>query len=201
MPRLTLKQARRRLAWALQLEFPQSSLQNAITQRLYGLPADYWDTYPVKIMSVTADDVQRVARTYLDSRGEIKPTVAAVLRSEEFRASQGAKIKRPFGYVVSALRALGADTDGRLDGPLSRMGQSPFDYPTPDGYPDEATPWLGTLLWRWNFAYELAKRTPFRVPAPDMLAYLFGRPPTDDERAVIGDDVALALASPAFQRH
>ncbi|HLG13266.1 MAG TPA: pitrilysin family protein [Blastocatellia bacterium] len=52
--------------WALQLEFPQSSLQNAITQRLYGLPADYWDTYPQKIAAVTPAEVQRVARKYLD---------------------------------------------------------------------------------------------------------------------------------------
>ena len=37
----------------------------AITRKLYGLPADYWDTYPAKIMAVSADDVQLVARKYL----------------------------------------------------------------------------------------------------------------------------------------
>ena len=52
--------------WALQLESPASSLQNAITSRLYGLPADYWDTYPQKIAAITTDEVQRVARKYLD---------------------------------------------------------------------------------------------------------------------------------------
>jgi predicted Zn-dependent peptidase len=52
--------------WALQLEFPQSVLQNAITSKLYGLPADYWDTYPQKIAAVTSEDAQRVARKYLD---------------------------------------------------------------------------------------------------------------------------------------
>ena len=36
------------------------------------------------------------------------------------------------------------------------MGQGPFEYPTPDGYPEEMMPWLGTLLWRWNFALALA---------------------------------------------
>ena len=39
---------------------------------------------------------------------------------------------------------------------LHRMGQGLFQYPTPDGYPDEESPWLGTLLWRWNFAFALA---------------------------------------------
>ena len=34
-------------------------------QREYGLPEDYWDTYPAKVMAVTADDVQRVAKKYV----------------------------------------------------------------------------------------------------------------------------------------
>ena len=36
------------------------------------------------------------------------------------------------------------------------MGQGVFEYPTPDGYPDKISSWLGTLLWRWNFAFALA---------------------------------------------
>ncbi|MEO6723835.1 MAG: pitrilysin family protein [Blastocatellia bacterium] len=52
--------------WALQLESPQSVLQNTITSKLYDLPADYWDTYPQKIAAVTPDDAQRVAQKYLD---------------------------------------------------------------------------------------------------------------------------------------
>ncbi|MBO0726880.1 MAG: insulinase family protein [Blastocatellia bacterium] len=52
--------------FALQLESPQTLLANIITQKIYNLPADYWDTYPQKIAAVTAEDVQRVARKYLD---------------------------------------------------------------------------------------------------------------------------------------
>ncbi len=53
-------------SFALQLESPQSLLQNILTQKLYGLPADYWDTYPQKISAVSVDDVRRVARKYID---------------------------------------------------------------------------------------------------------------------------------------
>jgi predicted Zn-dependent peptidase len=53
-------------SFALSLEQPQALLQNIITQKLYNLPADYWDTYPQKVSAITAADVQRAAKTYID---------------------------------------------------------------------------------------------------------------------------------------
>ena len=53
-------------SFALSLEQPTRVLGFAITSKLYRFPADYWDTYPARIMAVTADDVQRVARKYLN---------------------------------------------------------------------------------------------------------------------------------------
>jgi len=52
--------------FALSLEQPQALLQNIITQKLYNLPADYWDTYPQKVSAITTADVQRVAKQYID---------------------------------------------------------------------------------------------------------------------------------------
>ncbi len=53
-------------SFALSLEQPQALLQNIITQKLYNLPVDYWDTYPQKVSAITAADVQRAAQTYID---------------------------------------------------------------------------------------------------------------------------------------
>ena len=53
-------------SFALSLEQPQILLQNIITQKLYNLPVDYWDTYPQKVSAITAQDVQRVAQKYID---------------------------------------------------------------------------------------------------------------------------------------
>lgn len=52
--------------FALSLENPAGRLNNIITQKLYNLPANYWDTYPRKVEAITADDVQRVATKYID---------------------------------------------------------------------------------------------------------------------------------------
>jgi uncharacterized protein (DUF1800 family) len=142
--------------------------------------------------------------------------------TEEFRQSRGTKFKRPFHYVVSALRATEAEiapvpnrhNDGPLYQVLRRMGHAPFDYPTPDGYPEEAAPWLGTLLWRWHFALALtegrieearidAAALRQRAGGDDgLLRSLLGRIPTAEETAACqesGAGLALGLAMPAFQ--
>lgn len=53
-------------SFALSLEQPQFLLQNIITQKLYDLPADYWDAYPQKVAAITAEDIQNVAQKYVD---------------------------------------------------------------------------------------------------------------------------------------
>jgi predicted Zn-dependent peptidase len=53
-------------SFALSLEQPGTLLQNIITQKLYNLPADYWDTYPQKVAAITAQDVQMAAKKYID---------------------------------------------------------------------------------------------------------------------------------------
>lgn len=53
-------------SFALSLENPNALLQNIVTQKLYDLPADYWDTYPQMVSAITADDVQRAAQRYVN---------------------------------------------------------------------------------------------------------------------------------------
>jgi predicted Zn-dependent peptidase len=52
--------------FALALEQPARVLSFALTRKFYNLPDDYWEQYPAKVNAVTVDDVQRVARKYLN---------------------------------------------------------------------------------------------------------------------------------------
>ncbi len=52
--------------FALSLEQPTQLLNYAMLRKIYNLPTDYWETYPAKVMAVSADDVQRVARQYVN---------------------------------------------------------------------------------------------------------------------------------------
>jgi len=63
-----LEQAQRAIVagFALSLEQPTQLLSYAVLRKTYGFPDDYWETYPAKISAVTADEVQRVARKYLN---------------------------------------------------------------------------------------------------------------------------------------
>lgn len=68
VPASELEERKRALvaSFALSLESPAQLLNYAMLRKIYDLPADYWDTYPAKILAVTAEDVQRVARKYVN---------------------------------------------------------------------------------------------------------------------------------------
>jgi len=161
--------------------------------------------------------VEKTKRAFIESGGEIRNTLRELFHCEEFKSSRGQKLKRPFRYLVSALRATGARTwaEQPLWDYLVRMGQAPFQFPTPDGYPDVAEPWLGTLFWRWNFAVALCKNriegTTVRREElagvcgsqENMMTHFFGRLPNEVEKQTFQsseEGMALLLASPAFQR-
>lgn len=68
VPAQELADAKRALiaSFALTLESPQTLLNNAVTRYRYGLPVDYWDRYPERVMAVSDADAQAMAKKYLD---------------------------------------------------------------------------------------------------------------------------------------
>src|SRR5262249_55645760 len=60
------------------------------------------------------DLIDRMARTFSKSDGDIREVLRTMFNSPEFWAPQNyrVKIKTPFEMTVSAVRAIGAETDG-----------------------------------------------------------------------------------------
>ena len=76
-------------SFALSLEQPTTLLQNVVTQKIYNLPADYWDTYPQKVAAVTAADVQNAAKKYLDMSHLQVVAVGDAAKAREVLAKYG----------------------------------------------------------------------------------------------------------------
>jgi uncharacterized protein (DUF1800 family) len=111
--------------------------------------------------------VDRVAKRFLATDGDLRETVRAVVTSPEFFAPEAyrAKVKSPFEYVVSAIRASGASTDARAPilRELAKMGEPLYLCQPPTGYADVSSAWVssGSLVERLNFAVAFASN---RIP-------------------------------------
>ncbi|PYQ25264.1 MAG: DUF1800 domain-containing protein [Acidobacteria bacterium] len=106
--------------------------------------------------------VDRAAETFRKSGGDIRAVVKTIVTSPEFLspATRSAKVKTPFEFVVSAVRATGADVgDARaLTQRIAAMGMPLYQQQPPTGYKDTAEAWVSTsgLLARLNLALDLA---------------------------------------------
>jgi uncharacterized protein DUF1800 len=121
--------------------------------------------------------IDRMAKAYLASDGDIATVLSALFHSPEFWAASDfrAKVKTPLEFVVSAARASGAAIDNMqpLVGNLRQMGMPLYGAVPPTGYKWSAADWVstGALVDRMNFALSLAAN---RLPgitvewAPDL---------------------------------
>ncbi len=109
----------------------------------------------VHFVSDTPDGalVDHVAAAYSASGGDLSTTYAALLAHPAAWVMPDRKAKRPFHFMVSALRATGVD-EGRikvfnwkqtmlyLGAPMALMGQRWQEPNGPDGWPEEVGAWI-----------------------------------------------------------
>jgi len=106
--------------------------------------------------------VDRAAETFRKTSGDIRAVVKTIVTSPEFTspAARAAKIKTPLEFVVSAVRASGAEVDDArvLAQRLATMGMPLYQQQPPTGYRDTADAWVSTsgLLARLNLALDLS---------------------------------------------
>jgi uncharacterized protein (DUF1800 family) len=165
--------------------------------------------------------VERAVARFRETDGDLREVTRTILTSPEFLTPDNyrAKVKTPFEFVVSALRATGADVGNAL--PLVRtvqqLGMPLYQCQPPTGYKDTADAWMntGALVSRMNFALQLAgNKLPGvsiqdapSLDGPDvMIAAFLGGDVSSSTRATIGKATsapqvaALTLGSPEFQR-
>jgi len=156
----------------------------------------------VYFLGARHEDLEKqMVAAFLKSKGNITDTLRPMLASKEFRDGPGAP-QRPLDYMVAALRRTGAVTNAGkpLQDHLASMGQPLYQWPMPDGYPNGADHWQGSLLARWNFAYALCYGTikGTRVPV-DELGHAFSAQGEALVHALTGigeKTLALALSAP-----
>ena len=106
--------------------------------------------------------VDRAAATFTRTDGDIREVVRTIVTSEEFLgpAYRAAKVKTPLEFVVSSVRASGAEVNNpnSLAERISAMGMPLYMQQPPTGYKDTAEEWISTssLLERMNFALDLS---------------------------------------------
>ncbi|MGA9528873.1 MAG: DUF1800 domain-containing protein [Terriglobales bacterium] len=154
--------------------------------------------------------VDRMTQTYLKKDGDIREVLRTMFRSPEFWSPETyrAKVKTPFEFVVSAVRASDAQVDDArpLVGVLNNMGMAPYGMVPPTGYSMKAASWVNSsaLLGRMNFALGLtagklhgisvdpAQWAQGNADAPQVLARL--------EDSILGGDVSKQTHDTIGQR-
>jgi uncharacterized protein (DUF1800 family) len=105
--------------------------------------------------------VDRAAQRFRETDGDIREVVRTIITSPEFFAPDAyrAKVKTPFEFIVSAVRATGTDVRNAqvLVGAARNLGMPLYGCQPPTGYSDKADAWVnsGALLNRMNFAVSL----------------------------------------------
>ena len=105
--------------------------------------------------------IDAMSKTYLKSDGDIRQVLETMFHSREFWAPEAyrARVKTPFEFVVSSLRATQAEvTDPQpLLATLNKMGEQLYGCQPPTGYSTKSDVWVNSaaLLDRMNFGLAL----------------------------------------------
>ncbi len=156
--------------------------------------------------------VDRLAQKFLSTDGDIREVLRTLFKSPEFWSAKAyrAKVKTPFEFVISSLRATGTDLNnpGPMVGILNKMGMPLYQMVPPTGYSMTASTWMNSeaLIDRMNYALALSNGqvggTNFDAGRLLALGTLtsrgFPRPNPADSESGRGQETALLLLENAL---
>jgi uncharacterized protein (DUF1800 family) len=154
--------------------------------------------------------VERVARAFLKSGGDLSRVYAALVEAPEAWDADTRKFKTPEDFVFSALRALNVSPSKPEEvlRSFDLLGQRQYTPGSPAGWPDTSKSWDGSdaLMHRVLWASRIADRyeqgiDPVELAASSLGKYARPETVTALRRASSSSQaVALLLMSPEFQR-
>jgi len=106
--------------------------------------------------------VDRLTQKFLSTDGDMREVLRTLFKSPEFWSAKTyrAKVKTPFEFVVSSLRATGTDLNNPAPvlGILNKMGMPLYQMVPPTGYSMTASTWMNSeaLVDRMNYALALS---------------------------------------------
>ncbi len=151
--------------------------------------------------------VDRMTQTFLKKEGDIREVLRTMLRSPEFWSTDTyrAKVKTPLEFVVSSLRASGADvTDAmNLARQLQNLGMPLYGMQPPTGYSMKADAWVNSsaLLGRMNFALTLTAGKLKGVTVNPEHAFSTAVSPTDPMQTLAVLETSLLNGDVSKQTH
>ena len=151
--------------------------------------------------------VDRLTQRFLDTDGDLKEVVTALIAAPESWEPEQAKIKRPGEWIVAALRATGEPGDiVRIIRAQAALGEPLWRPPAPKGFSDDNAAWLDGLGQRLDIASAFAHREGLAIePATVLDAALGPLASAETRRVVAGAEsrpqaLTLLLMAPEFQR-
>ncbi|MBN8212030.1 MAG: DUF1800 domain-containing protein [Xanthomonadales bacterium] len=125
------------------------------------------------------DSAAAIFRANWQSPNQIALTLRHILLSNAFIHSWGQKNRRPFELTAAALRALGSDWNMRVGDAksdemywrMSSTGNTPYEWPAPNGYPDTGVAWSGSNSYAmsWKLLNWISETSENSVPMAPIL--------------------------------
>jgi uncharacterized protein (DUF1800 family) len=133
---------------------------------------------------VPAASIERIERAFRATNGDLVAVIRATLSASELeqaRVTDRPMLKRPLEMLAGLGRVVGYEGTGsieRLLGHLREMGETPFGWSQPDGFPNRGAHWSTAMTHRWSFVVSVLEGQGSAAP-------------------MVGDDVLVQLAGSA----
>jgi uncharacterized protein (DUF1800 family) len=152
--------------------------------------------------------VDRLAKTFIDTDGDLKRVSRALIEARESWNVTRAKLKKPSEWIVAALRATSAEP--RNTRPLifaqASLGEPLWRPPAPKGFEDDNAAWFDGLPQRLDISNLMARRMMGDADPMETLDSALGPLASADTRQAVRraeskqQALALLVMAPEFQR-